>query len=131
MPHTPFLQPYEYCWEGRSLLRIPVFWEDDQEWERPLPCWHLPSLLAIDPGLKVFNFHPIHIYLNTSQRKSYQSFKQAIPEFHEASAEQAPVYVQQGEGTQTLFVEVIQYLAQTQTSVCIRDLYTRWQRRLL
>ena len=61
LPHAPGLGPVEYQWAQRTLLRVPYFWEDDFEMERATPCWQLESLLVGGSGLKVFDFHPVHI----------------------------------------------------------------------
>ena len=54
-----------------SLIKVPYFWEDDihciSGWE-----WDLDKLVR-HPGLKVFDFHPIHVYLNTHDIELYES----------------------------------------------------------
>lgn len=57
-------------WRFRNLVSIPFYWSDDKYLE------YSPSLNAIDfflerPGLKVFNFHPIHIFANTPNPSFY------------------------------------------------------------
>ena len=55
-----------YHWNG--MMRVPYFWEDDihcVEMERgSWSSWDTTPFLD-NPCLKVFDFHPIHIYLNT------------------------------------------------------------------
>lgn len=62
------LKPFT-LWNG--LVKVPYFWEDDvalaQKW-----AWN-PAELLRARGLKVFNFHPIHIALNTTDMKIYDS----------------------------------------------------------
>lgn len=73
----PNIQPFKH-WNG--LIRMPVFWEDDincligNTWE--------PELLSLsDPNsLYVFNFHPIHVYLNTDKLSRYEAAK---PYYHD------------------------------------------------
>ncbi len=60
-------------WNG--LVRVPVFWEDDvnclvgDTWD--------PQMLSIsDPdSLYVFDFHPIHVFLNTESMDRYEAAK--------------------------------------------------------
>lgn len=64
------LKPWQ-LWNG--MLRIPYCWEDD------IMCIYgqqqsLPSIrnLLAQEGLIVFDFHPIHIYLNTENLQRYE-----------------------------------------------------------
>ena len=59
-------------WGG--LIRTPYFWEED------VHCLFLeegrehnwdPSKFLDAPGLKIFNFHPIHVFLNTEHLSRY------------------------------------------------------------
>ncbi|KOA21032.1 hypothetical protein CLHOM_06200 [Clostridium homopropionicum DSM 5847] len=70
------LKPY-YHWNG--ILRIPFFWEDD------VHCldiengdekdWDVNRFIDYD-GIKVFNFHPIHLFLNTENLQRYRKAKE-------------------------------------------------------
>lgn len=67
------LSPWK-TWNG--LVKVPYFWEDD------INCIYgdntpISSLLSFD-GIKVFDFHPIHVFLNTENLKRYESCR----EFH-------------------------------------------------
>ena len=68
------LKPWR-LWNG--MTRVPYIWEDD------IHCMYNhtdqvetePSLLAQDRslGLRVFDFHPIHVFLNTESLDRYES----------------------------------------------------------
>jgi hypothetical protein len=66
------LRPYRH-WNG--LTRVPYFWEDDVD----LIYRAGPAVLelAAGSGLKVFDFHPIHIALNTQSTEHYESSRAA------------------------------------------------------
>ena len=127
LPRTPHLRPVEFLWRSRTLLRIPYFWEDAFEMERRVPCWHLAPLLAVGSGLKVFAFHPIHIYLNAANIEPYEALKRRVPKISEAIPDVLGDYVHAGEGVYVLFMELIEHLATSGQSLCIRDIYDRWQ----
>jgi hypothetical protein len=112
----------EFWWKERRLLRIPYFWEDDLEMERPRPCWQLNPLLQIGQGLKVFGFHPIHIYLNSTNMKSYQMLKRRVPKLFEAIPSEVDCHVYTGLGTNSLFTEIVEQLALIGQSKSIRDI---------
>jgi hypothetical protein len=109
------------------LVRVPYFWEDDFEMENPNPCWQLKHLLASGNGMKVLDFHPIHVYLNSVNMQNYRALKQNVSNLIEATPSDTELYVHQEQGTQTLFTEIVEYLTNTKSSICIRDIVKIWQ----
>jgi len=62
------LRPW-YLWNG--LIKVPYFWEDD------VSALYGDNFGAIADltqrrGLKVFDFHPIHVFLNTERMERYE-----------------------------------------------------------
>jgi hypothetical protein len=127
LPGTPHIRPVEWLCRRRTLLRIPYFWADDFEMERNIPSWCLAPHLGVGKGLKVFAFHPIHVYLNSADLEIYQALKHRVSRISEASANDLNPYIQTGEGTCVLFKEVIAHLAADGRSACIQDIYNRWR----
>lgn len=111
LPRTSHLQPVEYFWAGRSLCRLPVFFEDDFEMERPRSEWSLPTLLGDAPGLKVFAFHPIHLTLNGADTGPYQALKARRPRLPAATEEDVADLARTGPGPSTLFEALLRLLA--------------------
>ncbi len=73
------LRPWEYWQKG--MLRIPYFWEDD------VHCtykhnWSVDEVLKSN-GLKVFDFHPIHIFLNTEDLSRYEAARPYLQNYKE------------------------------------------------
>lgn len=64
-------KPYR---EITGMIRVPYFWEDDVQvmaMARGLaPAWNAAAMLDAK-GLKVFDFHPIHVFLNTESMDRY------------------------------------------------------------
>lgn len=80
LPRAEHLRAHMLHLPGAKLLRIPSFWEDDVEMCTPEPCWDAHSPKLNTQGLKVYNFHPIHVFNNTTSlsgwlehKNSYQS----------------------------------------------------------
>ena len=64
------LQPYYHT---KKLIRVPHFWEDDT---RHLYSDNLAVKKYLDNDcIKVFDFHPIHIFLNTDALDLYNKVK--------------------------------------------------------
>ena len=75
------LKPMKH-WNG--LIRVPHFWEDDVfciEREKAIyKDWDVSKFLDYK-GLKVFDFHPIHVFLNTEHLERYQNAKSHFKDF--------------------------------------------------
>lgn len=63
------LKPIQH-WDD-AMTRVPYCWEDDthivygDSWD--------PDAVLRHPGLKVFDFHPIHVFLNTESLDRYEA----------------------------------------------------------
>ncbi|WP_419765631.1 MAG: hypothetical protein ACNI28_03660 [Arcobacter sp.] len=74
LPHNSGIinKPFKHF--DNKLLRVPHFWEDD------IHClyedsWIIDDYLKYD-GIKVFDFHPIHIFLNTENLNRYENSRE-------------------------------------------------------
>ncbi|MBV7331999.1 hypothetical protein KFU94_27975 [Chloroflexi bacterium TSY] len=127
LPRAAHLQPVEYIWQEKTLLRIPFYWEDDFEMERQDTNWRLDSYCISGSGMKVFNFHPIHIYLNSADMKPYQALKKECPQLQHATPDVVNKHIYHGIGTRSIFIDINQHLTTCARSYCIRDVYASWQ----
>jgi len=78
MPEVPNLKPHILSFgKGADLWRVPYFWQDDFEMRRDEE-FYLPHhyMTTNDDGLKIFNFHPVHIYFNHSDFEVYADRKE-------------------------------------------------------
>lgn len=70
--------------DERGLIHAPYFWEDDvhciENWD-----WDVNRYLDRS-GLKIFNFHPVHLYLNTEKMETYESVKSFIQDENHVAA---------------------------------------------
>jgi len=64
-----------------NILRVPHFWEDDLHLLGNNTENYDLSIFFNYEGLKVFDFHPIHVYLNTESIDRYENAK---PHYHNA-----------------------------------------------
>jgi hypothetical protein len=71
LPYHQNIKPF-MLWNG--LVRIPYNWEDDVHWSYGYTFDNCRINLN-DNGLIVFDFHPIHIYLNTDNKYRYNEAK--------------------------------------------------------
>lgn len=67
------LEPH-YDWSG--LVRLPIFWEDDVHATVGGGDFAIGGLEV--EGMRIFNFHPVHLYLNTSDFRQYARCKEQL-----------------------------------------------------
>ncbi len=86
-------------WNG--LIKCPYFWEDD------LHCLFKDHSVEIDDliqqeGLKIFDFHPIHVFLNTESLDRYECTRP----FHHSPKELIK-HSYEGYGTRNRLIELL------------------------
>ena len=68
----PNIRPYRH---PSGLVRLPIFWEDDDYFSCN-PDWKVENLGLEKPGVKCFDFHPIHLRLNSFSSEQYDFVKE-------------------------------------------------------
>ena len=126
LPYAPRLDPVEYQWKGTTLLRLPYHWEDDVEQLRDRPSWDLAPALEGD-GLRIFDFHPIHVFLNSADMAPYEALKAAVRPMSNATKDQMERFVNRGGGSQTVFTALADHLASIGGGERARDVYDAWK----
>jgi hypothetical protein len=94
MPRRKNIEPFNFWIGGRDILRFPVYWEDDLEIQNPLTENNLNSLGLNEEGLKIFVFHPIHIFLNSATFSQYRLLKEAHHDITKISSNELEKYSQ-------------------------------------
>lgn len=110
-------KPFYYF---NQLLRVPIFWEDDIWFAHDARARFAANLFAHADLPLVFNFHPIHLFLNTASLEHYARFK---PDYHDA--DKLEKYRYQGYGVLSYFQDLMAHLDTQQiTSGLLRELVT-------
>jgi hypothetical protein len=107
LPRALGVKPLEYWWSNRRLVRIPFIWEDDFEFHNPSPIWEISKIPTRGDGLRVFNFHPVHVYLNSSSRHAYQALRSHPDRYPDIGHRQTLAFRQGGAGAATMFQGVV------------------------
>jgi hypothetical protein len=110
LPRATHLQPHALTYGGAKLWRVPYFWEDDVEMFEPQPIWSAGDGRLSVPGLRVFDFHPVHVALNTERFDRYDALRKARP-LHEWDRAYIDASVRSGRGPRSLFIELADELA--------------------
>jgi hypothetical protein len=117
-PYQKGLMPYTY----RGFCRFTDFWQDDVHaiYQRPFILSNIP---VESEGMKVFNFHPVHIYLNTESPERYGAAKAYGQEPHQL----IELRNTQTKGTRDLLIELLDYLKHRRMQPhTLRDLACQW-----
>jgi len=96
-----------------ELQRIPFFWEDDVETYEKNPDWNFKNTKHIS-GLKIYNFHPIHIILNTNDMNHFKKIQKKI-EVNSLNDEILQKYVNKKKGVKDIFLEILDFLQSKKT----------------
>ena len=92
------LKPWA-LWNG--MLKVPYFWEDDLAFTRQ-DRFDLDELVNLN-GVKVFDFHPIHIHLNTEHPERYESSREVHRDYQRSKELRF-----KGEGTRDHLISLLQ-----------------------
>ncbi len=74
LKEMPCITPQFIQYQHSSLLRMPYFWEETGEMMNLDPFSNVHDYLK-KPGMKIFDFHPIHVKLNSSSMDNYNIMK--------------------------------------------------------
>jgi hypothetical protein len=110
LPRAANLHPHQIKWNCSSLWRIPYFWEDDSEMFEDVPIWSISDERLNVSGLKLFNFHPVHIALNTGRFEKYENLKLMRP-LSSWDEEFIEEHTNKGRGFKSLFLELVHQLS--------------------
>lgn len=107
LPQMPFIQKVVHLTPHGELQRIGTYWADDYELLKPHRPWSINHLLDAQ-GIKVFNFHPIHIYLNTGSAGDYERFRQSGLNLRTATQDEIAPFINPDPGAGTCFKGLIE-----------------------
>jgi hypothetical protein len=88
-----------------GIIRFPVFLEDDSHIAEGFKG-SVSDIVDIikTPGLKIFNFHPIHICLNTPNMKYYEKIKKVV------NGKNWGNFIYNGSGARTFLMELLRHI---------------------
>lgn len=106
----PDLAPVDFYYGAseRRITRLPYFWEDDVAAAHPQWEWQIEHLVHTK-GLAIFDFHPIHVALNTGDMNAFAAFRRAfsgVP-LHTISRADIEPFRNKGMGVETFLQELL------------------------
>lgn len=115
------LQSHLVGYDYYGLMRYPTWWADGYHLLQGMSAEAFDPPGFTEPGLKILNFHPIHVYLNTSDLAGVRRGMAGM-RLHECEPRDLDPLRAGGFGVQTLFVDALRRLAEQGRSCLMRDL---------
>jgi len=122
MPSIKKPEPFFFEWV--NVLEIPVFFCDDAHFMKSSK-FDLSDINLDDSGVKVFLFHPFHVFMNSDSEQFYEKNKANYKNIEFLSKNKQ----QEIEGTRNLFLKLLEYIEkndiETRTLTEINDIWRR------
>ena len=104
----PLIKKFEWQFEGTKFARINYNWEDDAAFFQSEFNWNKPFF----PGsLNIYDFHPIHIHLNSSDNSSYNLLKKSYTSLSSIDGRKIAEFANSGYGAKTFLTVLTTSLA--------------------
>lgn len=121
LPYARFLEPVAIQNQNSMLYRFPYYFGDHyylSSEDLTFEFIDLPKITS--PGLKIFTFHPIHLYLNTVNIAQYENAKKDAWDEKRLIKHRNP-----DKGIFSLFINMISYIKEN--NVQTKTLYDIYQ----
>jgi len=121
LPGATHVEAVEQWSPGGRLVRLPYVWQDNMEMYAPRAQWSVDGLLD-PPGLRIFDFHPVHVWLNSASFEPYERLKATRPLGEVAPEDAAALRNDDGPGARTAFLALADRLAALGGGAKVSDL---------
>lgn len=109
IPNIKDIYPFDYFTDNkRKIKRIPFVWEDDLEFLGS-QNWSLDKF-SKNKGFTILNFHPIHVYLNSSNSNNYNKVKKKYSSIRDVPEYFLNQFISKNEGSGSMFDKCVEYL---------------------
>lgn len=105
--NCPYLLPSFH--KDLNMTLLTYFWEDGICENSRIPL-NLKSINPTTPGIKIFNFHPMNIYINGRDSTARLKFMRENKDILNCPKSIADGYRQKGEGAESFLIELLEFL---------------------
>lgn len=106
---SPDMQPLVPWRLWNDIIRVPLYWEDDYACVTKYQL-DFDNVLKSSLGVKVFGFHPLHIFLNTESLDRYE-----LVRTFQNDPKRLIDYRFEGDGTRSRFIKLLKLLSKGST----------------
>ena len=109
LPNNNFCQPFLFYDENsKKMIRIPFQWEDDVFFLCRVEEKKIEKAIFKNANYQIFNFHPIHVYLNSCSSSQYTVMKRAMDEsLYSAKKKQVDPFINSKIGASNWLLSII------------------------
>ncbi len=120
----PLVEDLKPFYISKSVLELPLYFLDYWYLENnQKPKFDINDLKLGKPGLKIFDFHPIHLSLNTPSLNYYQKFRHF---YHKPKM--IKKYSFKGRGIGSLFFDFVEYIKiKNLKTYQLQDIYKKYK----
>lgn len=111
LPLAPGLCP---IWKEYDILEMPIYYVDHIDLINQMSGFCLEGLRMDQPGMKVFDFHPNMIFLNTATEADYLESRPYYHDFEKLLSLRCP-----GPGIRKLFLELLDYIKKEKLTTAV------------
>lgn len=108
------LSCFNFFWDKKNILQVPIFWEDDVCLEIPNYKFTDYTFLKVN-GLKVYNFHPHLIYLNSNNKKTNDNIKKRYSKYTEIKKTQIEHQINKLDGIGKFFDYLVKNISKNES----------------
>ena len=111
LPGAAGLEVTVYRCKKGGIKQLPFYWEDDVEFFEPEPAWNPLARSRDAPGIQIFNFHPVHVYLNAAGPHALETLLERCPDLPAATRTHTEGLVSHADGAGSMFEALVTCIA--------------------
>jgi hypothetical protein len=119
------IEPFRHF---NGLIRVPVFWEDDVNCITGGNWVPTESMVAQMDAVYIFNFHPVHVFLNTETLGRYESAKPYYQDSAKLREFANPEL--SGTGTRVFLRRLLALIQAGRPATTLSQIVTSWNSRI-
>lgn len=105
--NTPYLLPTYH--KDLDLVLFTYSWEDGVSENQNLNQ-NINNIDLLSPGMKILNFHPMNIYINSPNAEFRKRFQSKNPKLLETDKNEIKGFINNGLGTKNILIELCEYI---------------------
>ena len=127
--NTPYLLPAFH--KDLNMTLLSYFWEDGICENANIPLI-MSDINLNSPGIKIFNFHPMNLYINGCNSLDRLNFLRENPDLYNTSEEVACKYKKDGPGAKNFLHELLNYCKSNNIKILsIKEIVDNFNRSFL
>ncbi len=109
-----------------NVVELPMFFTDDALHLINHDSYNVAERITKEKGLKIFTFHPIHVFLNTKDGSEYRKAKPYL-----RNPEELKKFRNRDKGTKDLLIDLLEYVKKNNIECCtLKEVSDAFKKRM-